>query len=293
MIEHIVWKDPDGVEITIAGDESDLNYDFTLLTGSRGIVAPPTSLITDKVPLVPGGIIVDVDTPLRSIDIPLLIRGRDSATLLSNVRALQNALDPDRGQGELYFYMIDGTVRFIPARLFTGLEGDFARNMQGSDWITVNLAFAAPFPYFQQLPQVTGELAGSITPILFFPFFPLRLMATDVFASDTITNVGTKRAYPLWTITGPANVIKLTNVTSGKFWQLDTVVVSGDKIYISTMLGSKYVRDSDGNSLLSTLTSYSELFSLLPGANVMQIEIGDATPATTVEYAYYNTFGTL
>lgn len=138
--------------------------------------------------------------------------------------------------------------------------------------------FGTPFLPFGRLN--TKQRTLSVTTLYkpagqFFPFFPLTLTNTILFASVVATNDGDVEAWPQWTIEGPASDIILTNTTTGeRLALLGYTLPEGESIVIDTRPNRKSITRGATN-LFPSLSSSSRLWSLGLGDNGISVEMAN------------------
>jgi hypothetical protein len=136
--------------------------------------------------------------------------------------------------------------------------------------------FSNPFLPFARLNTTTTVLTSTTLykSGSFFPFFPLTLLNSSLFASVTAQNDGDVDAWPIWTIEGPGSSILLRNQTTGKVLSLPSVTLTaGQQVQIDTRPNRRSVTVLGVNGF-SSLSSDSNLWPLVSGANGISIEMG-------------------
>jgi hypothetical protein len=122
------------------------------------------------------------------------------------------------------------------------------------------------------------------TPATFFPLFPLRLSASEVFADATVNNDGDVDAWPVWSVTGPGAGLVLRNLTTGKMLSLNRTLSAGEIVTIDTRPRLKTVTLQDGSNLFSLLSG--SLWPLAVDVNAIRVEFTGATSASVVSLRY-------
>jgi hypothetical protein len=269
------WIDADGTATAL-----EVEWNAT----GRGM--PPASFEEDRVPERAGSRLRAVRHGTREMTLPLWITGSSESDLWATLRALALTMDPTRGDGKLRVTSIVGDQREVTCRYAAGLElnerlGDTA----GPLLQRAQVVFRVHDPYWYAVSDTTQSFTVG-TPATFFPFFPLRLSSSEVYATGSITNAGDVETWPVWTITGPGSAIVLRNQTTGKSLSLSTTLGAGESVVIDTREGVKTVTHSSGANLFSSLSSTSSLWPLARGVNALQIEMSAATSASLVTLAY-------
>lgn len=273
--EIFEWIDPDGTTT-----ELDVEWDVD------GRFMPPSRRVEEEVPLQAGSRVRSVRHGPRDLRMLCWFEAATEEALRTQLRALIRTMDPTRGDGRLRITAPAGDQRELTCRYVAGLEmpeqlGDTAG--PGLQRAAVVLRATDPFWYDVATTSATYETG---TPATFFPFFPLRLSASEVFADATLDNGGDVETWPVWTIVGPGSEIVLRNLTTGKALTLDHTLADGESVTIDTRPGSKTVLDQDGVSRFSSLTASSSLWPLERGSNSIRVEVTGATAATAVTVAF-------
>lgn len=275
-METLTWIDPDGNQypLTVASDR--------LVRGRvQGRIAPPVEMTEERVPEQPGARLRQVVNGVREVAVPFGFWGESPAELLVHKRTLTVAMDPTRGEGRLRSEADDGTQRDLPCRYAGGLELIEDHPLRQP----AVLVFRAHQPYWldvnvQSNTFTTGQTAT------FFPFFPLRLSGSEVFAGTTIVNDGDVETWPVWDITGPGSELRLVNVTTGRRLELATVLGVGGQVTIDTRPFVKTVTLDDGTNLFGDLSYDSDLWPLVRGPNAIRIEMVGATADSQVQLTW-------
>ena len=255
---------------------------FVTRTEAKQRFMPPVTINTVKVPQAQGGRFRGARHEERLATIPVVlpgpIAGRDE------LRRWARALDPLTGEGTLTVVQGDHAGRQLVCAYEAGLD-DYAEEFPLLGLTT--LAFRAADPYWQDGTESSLVTTTSSTGFTWFPFLPLVLGSSDVFASATITNVGDVDAWPVITVVGPGNDLVLTNLTTGLAWSFPGNIAAGSTLVVDTRPGHKSAR-LDGNNAFGRLTDDSALWPLVPGPNRISIAFATATPASRVTFAWRN-----
>lgn len=268
MAETVEWIDA-------AGTSSVLEVEWNV----SGRFAPPVAMEEEAIPGQPGLRLRTVRHRERDFTLPLWITAASEAALRTALRQLIAKMDPTRGAGKVRVTGPGGDQREIECYYSGGLEMAERLGDTSGPLLQRGIAtFRAHDPYWQDTTDTAaGPWQIGTAPGSFFPFFPLRLSSSEIFAATTITNLGDVDAWPVWTIVGPGSAISLKNLTTGKSLTLSTTISAGSSVVIDTRPGKKTVTRSDGVNLYSSLSSTSSLWPLRYGANSIQIEMAGAT----------------
>lgn len=278
MTETVKWIAPDGLVYT-------LNVPWDV----QDRYMPPIQFQSDPVPGQPGEYFREVEFGVHEFVLPFDVIGTSEADLRSQIRVAMSALNPKRGVGKLRVTSPIGDEREINCRVSAGLGlSEALGEHSGPTWQRFPASFIAHDPFWYDVSPTTKNFTITSTPN-FFPLFPVRLVASQIVAYETVTNTGDEEAWPIWTITGPGSVVKLSNLTTGKVIYFPNLsLTSGQRMYIDTRPGYKTVTYDDGSSAYTSMSTspLSELWSLDLGANVIQLEMSGSTVASSLSMQY-------
>lgn len=283
--EIITWVRPNGSAISLSDETK-----YEVLLGTRGFYMPPISFVEDEVPLQHGSRVRKVRVKPRDIDVPLAIRGADETELRNNERILLRALNPLKGDGKLKVTSYDGSIRELQCRYSGGLEIEENSDTVWNHGKKAIVIFHAADPFWYGVEtQVKTFNPGQ--PATFFPFFPLRITSSSVFADTSIDNEGDIEAWPEWIITGPGENIVLRNLTTGEVTNLGTTSLETDEsITINTKEYEKTITKNDGTNLYGEQTDESSLWALQDGINNIRIEMANTSNSSSVQLTYRNRY---
>lgn len=279
MTETVVWIDPDGVSTTLQA-----KWETT------GRYMPPVEFEEDGVPGQPGMRFRDVRHGVREFTQTIWITGTTESDLRTQLRSIVDKMDPVRGQGTLRVTTPVGDQRQILCRYSGGLQlSETLGGDSGFLFQKAQLAFRAHSPYWEDITQTTVTYTADTTPpgtFLGTPFFPIHLAASEIVVDTTLTNSGSVDAWPVITINGTGDGIRLINFTVGKMIDLTSYILNGGSIVIDTRPGYKTVMNGVVN-LWPYLSATSGLWPLRRGDNSIRIEMGDVNPVyTNVQISY-------
>lgn len=277
------WLDPNGTATTLW-----VEYDV------KGAFAPPVAVLDEDVPGQPGARFREARHLVREFPLPLYWYANTASELHATLRAAAYAMDPTRGEGTLRATSPVGDQRQIGCRVTAGMDltqalGEQAGPLRQRAVVT----FRCQDPYWTAVSDVVSVYEMGTLP-LFFPFFPLRLSASEIAVNTTVTNNGEVDSWPVWTITGPGSAVTLTNLTTGKSLAIpDVTLGNGESIVIDTRPGAKTVTLGDGTNLWSLIPWGSALWPLLPGPNAVRLEMTGTTADSELQLAYRPRYLTL
>jgi hypothetical protein len=276
--QALQWIDPGGVVTLLRGGTDTAGQE-----GREGRFSPPPLFELERVPLQPGQRFRNIVHGAVLVHVPIAVFGPTAVALRSSIRSWAHLLDPTRGDGTLRCIGPAGDTRDMVCRCSGGLnvviEDDWA---DLSHKLHVPLTFTAEQPYWQDASDTVQSWQLLTSLATFFPFFPLRLSGSEVFADANIDNsVSDVVAWPVWTVTGPGSNLFLRNLTTSMTLSLPVTLLGGETVTIDTRPGRKTVTKQDGTSLFGQLGSPPQLWPLLPSLNTVRIEFTGATAGVT------------
>jgi phage-related protein len=255
---------------------------FRTRTETQQRMMPPVQIYTVQVPQAQGSRFRLARHDERLATIPVVVPGPTAGR--DELRRWAAALDPVKGEGTLTVVQGDYAGRELVCVYETGLE-TFSEEQAQLGLAT--LAFRAADPYWKDATESALTATISSTSFTWFPFLPLELGASDVFAAATIANVGDVEAWPVITAVGPGSDLNVTNQTTGDMWHLTGAVNPGSQVVVDHRPGLKSAR-VDGVNVFGRLTSDSVLWPLVPGPNRISIGFGAATVQSSVTFTWRN-----
>ncbi len=288
---YLTWTSAEG-RVTSLEDYRTPGAGTIAMPGVLGLGMPGYTFFEDSSPAFDGALVRG--TPRanpKDITVPIHIWASTRAAARARYGAFVEDLNPQDGPGLLTVHERDGTSRQIPAYYSQGLEGSGSDDGDGDGptWWTFAAVFHAPRPYWLgDERSVLFELGGSGTP--FYPFLPLRVADSSPGGAVQVTNAGNTDVYPVWTITGPASSVTLTNDTTGKTLRVDYAMTPGDTLVIDTRDGAKFVLLNGVTNLWPAVVLGSKLWPLRGGINRLTLAAPDATQATTITAAFQERF---
>lgn len=277
-LETLTWVDPIGAEIVLFARR-----------GMTGRMMPPIRYSSDVIPGQPGDLVRDVQHGARQVVVPILADGLSTAAYRALLRSLAELLDPTRGEGMLRSVDGAGIVRELRCCYIDGAGIE-------ENWPTAavpSLLFHAGDPYWYDGNDTQVDYTLG-TPATFFPFFPLRLSSSEVFADSTVANSGGVKTWPVWEILGPGSSLVVRNLDTGESSSLTRELLAGERVTIDTRPRSqivsrpKSVTLQDGTNLFPLFAG--SLWALQPGSNAVRVEMTGATSASLVTLRYRRRF---
>lgn len=255
---------------------------FVTRTEATQRFMPPVSLHTIRVPQAEGGRFRYARHGERLATIPVVLPGPQVAR--DELRRWAAALDPLKGEGTLTVVQGDHPGRQLVCAYETGLE---SYSEEHASLGLTTLAFRAADPYWQDAAEQSLVAGLGDNVATWFPFLPLVLGASDIFASPTITNNGDVDAWPVITVAGPGTDLNVSNDTTGQSWHFTGNIAAGSTLVVDHRPGHKSVR-LDGFNAFGRLADDSVLWPLVPGPNRVSIGFASGTAASRVTFAWRN-----
>src|ERR1044072_2001641 len=203
--------------IDARGNVTDLStiMDEQYKEGIDGRFMPPMESLAESTPGQDGAVYRATLAMPRQLMVPVAYITDGVTAMRIRLRQMAQALNPKRGVGKLRVVTEDGLDRYINCAYEGGMESD--TDVGDLGWYKrVVYTFRAWDPYWYNVnPVVRPPDKIASNNATFFPTPPFRLGSSTIFTSFTQQNLGDVEAWPIWTITGPGNSIRLTNESSG------------------------------------------------------------------------------
>lgn len=277
----VSFTDPGGVTTLL----TDWERGWVVQPGAKGLDMPGYAMATDESPGIDGYEVRQVRAEGKTITLPIAFWANDSrAAYKARRRAFIRSLNPKRGQGTLTLTEPDGAQRSIGVRYQDGMEGDESLDAAGARWCISALVFAVPSPYWSGGEVTTTwrtDPGGD-----FFPFLPLVVGDSQVLGAVTVDNDGDDDAFPVWSISGPATTVTLTNVTTGQALVLTRTITGADTIVIDTRERQQTALLNGITNLWPDLSDDSALWPLETGINELTLTVAGSTSDTSVQMTY-------
>ncbi|WP_327335844.1 phage tail family protein [Streptomyces sp. NBC_01324] len=277
----VSFTDPGG-RVTML---TDWENGWVVQPGTKGLDMPGYAITQDESPGIDGYEVRQVRAQGKTITVPVAFWANDSrAAYLARRRAFIRSLNPKRGTGTLTLTQPDGATRSIGVLYSDGMEGDESLDAAGARWCITVITFSVPSPYWLG-DTVTAEWATAAGGA-FFPFLPLTVGDSQVLGEVTVDNDGDDDAFPVWTVTGPATSVTLTNHTTGQTLVLTRTITGTDTIVIDTRERRQTALLNGVTNLWPNLSTASSLWPLEVDTNELSLTVAGSTSATRVRMTY-------
>ena len=277
---EISFINPDGITINLNN-----KVNTSLMVGLMGDLMPEFDYQEEFAPQIEGSIITAVKAKPRIFSFPLVVFDSTEQAVIDRIAELSKHMDPRLGDG--YIKVKHGTkYRILYCRLTSGLNSDGIGESQFESYVKTVLIFKASDPYFYDFTPTQIQVDGDFSPKNFFPIFPIQFSSDTTFVTSNLNNSGDVDSWAIFRITGAGTRFVITNLTTGKFIDIDNELESGETITIDCRPRTRSVKDGTGANVFHYMTPTSKIFPIVPGTNQLKFEIygGDATSSIVVEY---------
>lgn len=257
-----------------------LSNGYVLREGVQGFDSPTPALVEIDPALWDGNLTLDARYTAREVFLPFWVHTPTTDDLRAVTRHLAVLTDPKRGPVTVTVTHRDSTTRSITGWLTSPLSESLTMG-EGEDWRSIGLTVRCGDPYWQgDHRRVTFRDAPGSTEFLSSTFLPLTVSTSQVLGTVTVSNDGDAQAWPVWTITGPADSVTV-RVSTGQSWAIPQGINDGDVLTVDTRRGQQAVV-LNGNPAWGVLSPGADLFALPPGLSVLDIVAQGTTAATSV-----------
>lgn len=286
---QITYIDPDGVPWNLSDLSLSAGY---ICTGIAGIEGLPVMIQT--VPMLDGTAVPNIYIPQPgTIIIGILVTPpasgaeNDYYALLDRlVRAFVSRRNELPAPGSIIIQRPDGTSRQITVYTTAGLN---TPEVGLNDMSVYTFTLQTPDPYWSDLTTQNLSFALSGVPGI-LPLLPIQLAGGAVLGNASVMNNGTATAWPTWVITGPGTPT-LQNFTSGRKWALQSPILAGHVVQVTTKPGTQMVYDVTTATNIwdqLVLSSLRDLWGFVGGNNNISVTMAGSTLASQVSLSWTN-----
>lgn len=279
------WIAPDGT----TRDLNPPGSEMLTLDAVSGLGIAPVDIVTDPDPKG-GSQPRFIQARSRNITWPIRLRGMTHMEFLTLWRFYAYGFAQTRrlGVGILRITRPDGSAREIEALYAAGMDGE-----PGQGWLedTAVLSLFCPDPFFRDVVPIiiTREDEGGAAADFLDPY--PSLAGGSTLEASTVFNPGNVEAWPVWTLTGPADELIATNVTTGKTFELVYELLAGETITIVTR--PDVITGPGGINLINALEwPDSDLWRLEPGTNEVEFQVLGSAAGTRIDIEFYPRYET-
>jgi phage-related protein len=281
VTEVVQWIDPDGVTTTL----EHMSFSNRFM--------PKVVFDADGVPGQPGEVFREVEHGPREFGVVFDVVASGESATRTAVREMVKKLNPKRGPGTLRVTSPVGDQRQIVCRYSAGAELDEkVGDDSGPDWQRFPAVFIAHDPYWYDVSPIEQSFVITAQAPNFFPILPIHLAASELAVDSSVDNTGDVQAWPVWTITGPGSGIKLSNLTTGRFtWLPSLVLAAGQVLVIDSRPGAKSVFVDGSVNAYAYLSNDSSMWPFDVGMNGIRLEMSGADNVVSqLTMRYYRRF---
>ena len=294
----VIGANGDVVDFAPGGRPFRLARNFGLL----GV--PPVELASVSSPgLVSGSLRGKPRRQPKPIVVRVLVLADTPQRLYESLERLATAVDPvtpgsSAGRdSRLVVTRPDGTIRQLSARYSSGLE-TWPVITTGQTEVEVEILFRADDPHWTDLTLVGEVVNFPVTstgdqdtpfddPATAFdeagtPFDGFRATAEEGTAVATLTNAGNAETWPIWTITGAATSVEVSNRTTGAVWRWEGNVAGTSELTVDTNDRFPSARLNGANAWSGLAVGAKNLFPLIAGPNNIVVTVLGADTNTTL-----------
>jgi hypothetical protein len=264
---------------------------FALGDGISGLGAAPVVLTTD--PLPRGGAKVrHIQPQPRTVLWPVHVEADTHQHFIDTWRQLGRAFtDTLRyGPGVLDIARPDGRRRQIQVRYQDGWQG-LGQPGTGLNWDRAVISLLCEDPYFYDAePTVQTRTFDTGTADFLSPY--PQVSSSQVLGDTIISNPGDVMAWPVWTITGPATSVTITNSDTGEAFTVNPSAIAighgnllgGETVIVTT--DPPAVRFGTDNWAGALNWPSASLWGLPPGDTAIDIDLAGAATGSSVSLAF-------
>lgn len=308
MLNRFHYLSPDGLKY----------YFWRMLQSYTNLGIPPVKFIEDSGPQQHGVNVRDWRINPRTISLEFFKEGTQCCEKNGEILAkIINSIRPNRGispdtPGWLRFVNDNTDMMEIPVFVLQGPSGDYSYGGPvGTRQAQDSIQFYAPDPIWREVEKqtilITGDNWGDscLPTCLYSDTLPVSnslagclVPYTYIMQNITIVYDGTWAGDQIdIKLTGPMEKPTITNTTTGKQIQLNYNIASGEYVIITVRPEYTTVLDQDGNNLIGSITSISDLvdFELVTegaispdGTNYITVAaLGSDIDETQIQIDYY------
>ena len=284
----ISYIDPQGVVWPMT--DSSRPY-FALGDGISGLGAAPVALTTDVLPRG-GARLRHVQPQPRTILWPVHVEQDTHQHFIDVWRQLGRAwTDTLRyGPGVLDIARPDGRRRQIRVRYQDGWQG-LGQPGTGLNWDRAVVSLLAEDPYFYDpVPTVQTRSFGGASADFLSPY--PQVSNSQVLGDTIVSNPGDVMAWPVWTITGPATSVTITNTDTGEAFTINPSataighgnLLAGETVTVTTDPPAVRFGTDNWSGALDWPTA--SLWGLPPGDTAVNFNLAGASAGSSVSLAF-------
>jgi hypothetical protein len=255
---------------------TDAEGDFALMVGVWGIGVPPVAPRFSE-GAGDGALYRGGRYAMRTIDLPVFIRGTERADIEAKVRRLARAVDPANGLPKLVATYANGEVFELPFVYTSGLEGEGTESRNNRTQYV--LSITCPDPFWTARDAKQFSLIANATAVGLLPDLArLQIASADTLGDFAIDNPGDVPSPLTWVITGPGGPASVT--VDGKTWTYTGVLTATDTVKIERKPGGITITDKNGANKYSSMAAAPKFAELPPGPSNVAVTFTNASPGS-------------
>ena len=276
---------PAGAESGITFEEA---YPF-ILAHVEGVGGAETTMISDTIPGVDGAHVYGIRTETREVKAKIHVRGAKRQDMYKLRFDAIRILAPTQTPGTLIY---ENDYISVKTPAYPANAADFTERLKNFN--TAEIVFRCPSPFWEAIEPAAPEAIAYTGSGFMFPFSfdednDYSIQFSAIADQVTIDNAGSAMTPIIMTITGPAVNPAVTNQTTGETIRINTTLLQGDVLTITTTPGKKSVKLTESGvttDAFALIDLDSVFFQLLPGSNVITYDSGNSSDETRVTIQY-------
>lgn len=237
-----------------------------LLPGIRGLEAGDIDRWTSEAPGLAGSRYRGHRALARDVFLPVYLRGASSRDWLAVRRAWNASLSPD-DEGALVV-TVDGQRRTLPCR-WVRTEAGWTRDPLAAGKSALGEYFIADGAYWQSDPVTALWQQATDADFFLTSDGVFRITPSNTLGSARIDNPGDVPAWPVWTITGPADSVTV-GVDESEI-EIPFELAAGQWLRIDTRPDHQTVEDNTGADRVADLPSIA--FKRVPAGQAVSVSL--------------------
>lgn len=273
---------PRAIWTPASGPALDLNSPGFMLEGLDNAGIMPVRHIATKIPGRPGEVVTRMIMDERYLGVRVVVYGSDIVDLYASRNTLIDAFNPIHGEGTLLYQVgPEEPERVIRGRYQNG--ADFPASKPNYEGISLSLRCSDPT--WREIALTNEEIVCALGG-LSYPVSIPQSFGTN-FEEVTITNDGNAETYPIITVDGPFDTMRIENRTTGQHLTFEGSLGS-ETLTIDTE--AQAVVGSASGDLVYRLSETSTFWQLLVGDNDIRVAVENGPASVTIDIDYYHRF---
>lgn len=284
-----------GVTYNLSGYDTTTGLSFDYV-GGLNLGGAPLHAITSRGALQQGDTQLDFRLDPRIITLVWNVSGSTRLELTQQLDIFHQIFSPSMSLGTLTITRDDGTVRAIDCYYIGGLDDDIDPKMYS---IKLPVQLRCPDPTWYdpelQISSLVAGVSGTPTP---YPYIIPVTYGSGLGDPTQILYTGSWRSYPIIEVIGPVTSLIIKNQSTTDILRLTSAIAAGDTYRFDLRYGYKTVTDQNGNNMISTLSSNSDITTFCiesapavqGGVNSFLCTGSGGSAATSITFYYYTRY---